>query len=104
VKQVRHGWKIATLLLQLRVLGLGLLQDGDAGVGVFPEREEIFGGGERPVAGGISIRALRSLCLQSVPTRHAQMCQRSRPAVPDDAAVVKNLLELGGRSAAMSGC
>ena len=31
------GWKIATLLLQLRVLGLGLLQDGDVGVGVFPE-------------------------------------------------------------------
>jgi len=31
-------------LLQLRVLGLGLLQDGDVGVGVgvFPEREEII--------------------------------------------------------------
>jgi hypothetical protein len=30
------------LSLQLRVLPLGLLQDGDVGVGVFPEREEIF--------------------------------------------------------------
>ena len=30
------------LLLQLRVLGLGLLQDGDVGVGVFPEGEEIL--------------------------------------------------------------
>jgi len=29
-------------LLQLRVLRLGLLQDGDVGVGVFPEREEIL--------------------------------------------------------------
>src|ERR1039458_8275582 len=29
-------------LLQLRVLGLGLLQDGDVGVGVFPEGEEIL--------------------------------------------------------------
>jgi hypothetical protein len=28
-------------LLQLRVLRLGLLQDGDVGVGVFPEREEV---------------------------------------------------------------
>jgi hypothetical protein len=28
--------------LQFRVLRLGLLQDGDVGVGVFPEREEIF--------------------------------------------------------------
>ena len=29
-------------LTQLRVLRLGLLQDRDLGVGVFPEREEIF--------------------------------------------------------------
>ena len=29
-------------LLQLRVLGFGLLQDGDVGVGVFPEREEVL--------------------------------------------------------------
>ena len=28
-------------LLQLRVLRLGLIQDGDAGVGVFPECDEI---------------------------------------------------------------
>jgi hypothetical protein len=27
---------------QLRVLGLGLLQDGDVGVGVFPQREEVL--------------------------------------------------------------
>ena len=27
-------------LLQLRVLRLGLLEDGDVGVGVFPEREK----------------------------------------------------------------
>jgi hypothetical protein len=31
-------------LLQLRVLGLGLLQNWDVGVGVFPEREEILPG------------------------------------------------------------
>jgi hypothetical protein len=28
--------------LQLRVLGFGLVQDGDVGVGVFPERQEIL--------------------------------------------------------------
>jgi hypothetical protein len=28
--------------LQPRVLGFGLLQDGDVGVGVFPEREEVL--------------------------------------------------------------
>ena len=32
--------RITNLLLQLRVLGLGLLQDGDVGIGVFPEIEE----------------------------------------------------------------
>ena len=39
--------------LQLRVLGLGLPQDGDVGVGVLPESEEILIGGERPNAGNI---------------------------------------------------
>jgi len=38
---------IAEQLLQLRVLGFGLLQDGNVGVGVFPEGEEVFVGGER---------------------------------------------------------
>jgi hypothetical protein len=32
-------------LLQLRVLRLGFLQDGDVGVGVFPEGEEVLVGG-----------------------------------------------------------
>ncbi len=44
-------------LLQLREFRLGLLQDGDVRVGVFPEREEIligragFGGVALPGAG-----------------------------------------------------
>lgn len=32
----------ATISLQLRVLGRGLLQDGNVWVGVFPEGEEVF--------------------------------------------------------------
>ena len=32
------------------------------------------------------------------------MRQRSRPAVPDDAAVVDDFLKLGGRSAALACC
>jgi hypothetical protein len=46
-------------LLKLGVLRLGFFQDGDVGVGVFPEREEIFVGGECPDAGGIDICTLR---------------------------------------------
>jgi hypothetical protein len=46
--------------LQSRVLGFGLLQDGNVSVGVFPEGEEILVGGERTDAGSIGIRSLPS--------------------------------------------
>src|ERR1039458_7392872 len=55
-------------LLQLRVLCLGLLVDGNVGIGVFPERKEVLVGGERPDAGGIGIRTLRSSRLQGIGT------------------------------------
>src|ERR1022692_2986859 len=93
-----------TRLLQLRVLCLGFFQDGDVGVGVFPEGEKIFVGGEGADASGIGIRSVRSSCLHSVRTSHSQMRQRSRPAVPDDPAMVENPLKLGGGSTALSGC
>src|SRR5271169_3943354 len=82
-------------LLQLRVLRFGLLQDGDVGVGVFPESKKIFVGGERPHASSIGIRTLRGLRLQGIGTSHTQMRQRSRPTVLDNSAVIENLLELG---------
>jgi hypothetical protein len=43
--------------LQLHILRLGFLQDGNITVGVFPEGEEVFVGGECPDAGSIGIRA-----------------------------------------------
>jgi hypothetical protein len=55
-------------LLQLRVLRLGFFQDGNVGVGVFPEGEEIFAGGEGADAGGIGSRSLRGSGLQGVGT------------------------------------
>src|SRR5438876_1281564 len=72
--------------LQLRVLRLGFLQNGDVGVGVFPEGEEVL---------------VRALCFctvgcHRVGTSELKTRQRSRPAVPDDPAVVENLLKLGG--------
>jgi hypothetical protein len=45
-------------LLQLRVFGFGLFEDGYVGVGVFPGREEVFVGGERPNAGGVCVGTL----------------------------------------------
>src|SRR5205807_6502689 len=91
-------------LLQLRVLRLGLLQDGDGGVGVFPESEEVFVGSERPHAGSIGIRSLRGSRLQGVGTSQPQMRQGPRPAVPDNPVVVENPRKLGGSRAALSGC
>jgi hypothetical protein len=38
----RAGARVAGGLLQLRVLRLGLFQDGDVGVGVFPQGQEIL--------------------------------------------------------------
>jgi len=50
-------------LLQLRVLGFGLLQDWDVGVGVFPEREEILVGGE--CLGGIACHGVGTTDLKA---------------------------------------
>src|SRR5215469_4606492 len=91
-------------LLQLRVLDFGLLVDGDVGVGVFPEGEEILVSGERSDSGGVGIGPLRSSRLQRIGTRNTQMSQGSRPAVPHDAAVVDDLLKLGGCFLALSSC
>ena len=42
-------------LLQLRVVRLGFFQDGDVGVGVFPEGEEVLIGGAALV--GVALEA-----------------------------------------------
>ena len=88
-------------LLQFCVLRFGFSQDGGVGVGVFPQRKEVLVSCNCPHAGGIGVRALRSLGLQSIGACHAQMRQRSRPAVPDYAAVVEDFLKLGRRRAAL---
>jgi hypothetical protein len=65
--------------LQLRVLRFGFLQDGNVEVGVFPQREKIFVGGERPNASGVGIRALRSSRLQGIRTGNLLVMQFSTP-------------------------
>src|SRR5262249_19748113 len=81
-------------LLQFRVLGFGLLQDGDVGIGVFPKHVEIVVSRSSSSSGGIRISSSRSCGLQRVCPRHAQTSQDARPAVPHQAAVIENLLEL----------
>ena len=94
----------ALLLLQLRILLLRFCQDANVRVGVLPERKEILIVGQCPSAGSIGIGALQSSRLQGMAAGHAQTRQRARPPVPDDAAVVENLLKLCGRFTPLSGC
>ena len=54
-------------LLQSRVLCFGLLQDGDVGVGVFPECEEILKRGA----------SFAGVALHSIGAGQAQMCEES---------------------------
>jgi hypothetical protein len=60
-----------TLLLQRRVLRLGLSEDWDVGIGVFPEGEEVlvFGAG----FGGVT--------LQGISTGETEMCERTKRVV-----------------------
>jgi hypothetical protein len=75
-------------LLQLRVLSFGLLQNGDVGIGVFPEGEEIFVGGFR--LGGIARHRIGATDLK--------MRECSDEFVYYNPTMVEDFLELG------SGC
>ncbi len=79
-------------LLQLRVLRLSFFQDGDVGVGVFPEREEIL----------ISGPGFDSVALQSVGTGETEMCQCANGVIHDDAAMAEDFLEIGGAFVALT--
>ena len=109
----RQSLRRCAQLLQFCVFRLSLFQDGDVRVGVFPEGKEVFVRGKGANAGGVAIRwrALFALdgrgdrphtSLQRIRTRHAEERQRARPTVPHYAAMVENLLELGGGLRALS--
>ena len=55
-----------TPLLQFRVLRLGFFQDGNVGIGVFPERKKLLISGERPTAGQIGIRPCEVLACKAL--------------------------------------
>ena len=99
--------------LQFRVFRLSFLQDGDVGVAVFPEDEEVLVGsaglGEGGAwerghlarsllfpTGGRDARAPSYAGFQCVRSAQAQVRQRADRLVQDDARVVENFLEFGG--------
>ena len=65
-------------LLQLRVLGLGLLQDGDVRVGVFPKCQEIL----------ICGAGFGGVALQHVGAGEAEAGEGGEGIICDDGAVV----------------
>src|SRR5580692_1277005 len=79
------------LLLQLRVLGLCLLQDGDVGIAVFPQNEEILIGGF--CFGGVALHGISSSQLK--------MSQYADGIADHDSGVIQNLLKFPGGLSAM---
>src|ERR1700683_1052218 len=78
-------------LLQLRELRPGFLQYGDVGSGIFPESEEILIGG----------LGLGGVTREHICAGEAEMRQRAKREVDNDAAVVEELLKLGDCSGAV---
>jgi hypothetical protein len=78
-------------LLQLRVLSFSLLQDGDVGVGVFPEREEIL----------VRRLGLGRVALHNIGSADLEMGEYSDGLVDYNSAMVEDFLELGGGFAAL---
>jgi hypothetical protein len=84
MREVRFSDR-AKLLLQLRVLGLGLLQDGDFGIGIFPKSEKILIGGLR----------LRGVAIDGICAAKLKMRQRPKHIVRYDSPVINDVLKFG---------
>jgi hypothetical protein len=82
------------MLLQRRVLRLGLLQNGNVGIGVFPESEEILVGSP----------CLSSVSRQQVRPRQFQVRECTDGFVHNETGMIENLLELSGSSGALVHC
>jgi hypothetical protein len=78
--------------LQLRVLRLGFLQDGDVGVGVFPEGEEVLIGGA----------GLGGVTLQVVSAGKAESGEGIEWRIREHGAMVEHFLKFSGGCAALS--
>jgi hypothetical protein len=79
--------------LQLRVLRLGLLQDGDVGVGVLPEVKEIR----------VGRASFRAFALEGIGACQTETGQRTKRVVRDQAAMVDDFLELRCRFLSLLG-
>src|SRR5215471_16447662 len=83
--------KVVNQLIQLRVLSLRLFQDWDFGVGIFPKRKKVL----------IGRLGLGDVALQHISATEAKMGKRTDWLHEDEAAMVVDLLELGGSLATL---
>jgi hypothetical protein len=70
--------------LELCVLRLGLPEDGDIGIGVFPQREKIL----------VSGACFERIALERVGTPELQMSQRTDGFIQNNPAMVEDFLKL----------
>src|SRR5713101_1513234 len=73
-----------TGLLQLRVLCFGLLKDGDVGIGVFPDGEEIL----------VCTLRFGGVALNSIGTGEAEMRERGERRIGNYRVMVDELVEI----------
>ena len=83
---VEGVYRLGLWLLQLCVLGFGLLVDGNVGIGIFPEGEQVL----------ICSFCSRSVALYDISTGELQVSQCAERIVSEDDAVIKDFLKLGG--------
>jgi hypothetical protein len=86
-------WGACTNSFQPPILGFGLLQDGDVGVGVFPEVEELL----------IPLFRFSGVARKCVSTPDLKMSQCSGHRILHDTAVIQYLLKLYDRCGTVVG-
>ena len=69
--------------MQLRVFGFGLLQDGDVGVGVFPEGEEVL----------VCSVGFGGIALESVGAGETEARECTKYKVDNDARLARSIME-----------
>ena len=87
------GGTLLLPLLQLRKLGFGLFENGDAGVGIFPEREEIL----------VCRFRFCGVAAEGVGAAQAKLCQRMLGRHGANASMIDDLLKFRSRFGTLPG-
>ena len=81
------------VLLQLRILGFGLLEDGDVGIGVLPKGKKIL----------IRLARRGAVAGEGVGASQTKVGQRCQRIIDNDASVIDEFLKLDGSEGTLTG-